>query len=67
MLVIWSTWLADCHMDSEADKMNENMLPRSQSVMINEEQHLINDDQARERFIVLLIQVHAPGELSKVE
>ena len=32
-------------LDSAADKVNQNVISRYQSMMINEEQHLINDDQ----------------------
>ena len=35
-------------LNSVADKMNQNVILRSQSMMNNEEQHLINDDQGRE-------------------
>ena len=32
---------------SVVDKMNQNVMSRCQSMMINEEQHLINDDEGR--------------------
>ena len=35
-------------LDSAADKMNQNVISRCQSMMINEEQHLINDNEGRE-------------------
>ena len=35
-------------LDSAADKMNQNVKPRYQSMIINDEQHLIHDDQGRE-------------------
>ena len=35
-------------LDSAADKMNQNVILKCQSMMINEEQHLINDDQGRD-------------------
>ena len=52
--------------DLGADKMNQNVISRCQSMIINEKQHLINDDKG-ERFIVFLMKVHAPSGLSKVE
>ena len=42
-------------LDSAADKMNQNVKPRYQSMTINDEQHLIHDDQGRETHSV-------PGE-----
>ena len=35
-------------LDSAADKMNQNVISRCQSMMINEDQHQINDDEGRE-------------------
>ena len=35
-------------LNSGADKMNQNVISRYQSMMINEKQHLINDDEGRE-------------------
>ena len=35
-------------LDSAADKMNQNVISRCQSMMTNEEEYLINDDQGRE-------------------
>ena len=35
-------------LDSAADKMNQNVIPRYQLMIINDEQHLIHDDQGRE-------------------
>ena len=35
-------------LDSAADKLNQNVILRYQSMIINDEQHLINDDQGRE-------------------
>ena len=35
-------------LDSVADKMNQNVMSRSKSITIIEEQHLINDDKGRE-------------------
>ena len=35
-------------LDSAADKMNQNAISRCQSMMINEKQHLINQDQGRD-------------------
>ena len=35
-------------LDSATDKMNQNVMSRCNSMMINEEQQLINNDQRRE-------------------
>ena len=35
-------------LDSAADKMDQNVKPRYQLMIINDEQHLIHDDQGRE-------------------
>ena len=35
-------------LDLGADKMNQNVISRCQSMIINEKQHLINDDQGGE-------------------
>ena len=35
-------------LDSAADKMNQNVISRCHSMMTNEEEYLINDDQGRE-------------------
>ena len=35
-------------LDSTADEVNQNVISRCQSMMINKEQHLINDDQEKE-------------------
>ena len=40
-------------LDSAADKMNQNVISRCQSMMTNEEEYLINDDQGREIHSVL--------------
>ena len=53
-------------LDLGADKMYQNVISRCQSMIINEKQHLINDDKG-ERFIAFLMKVHAPSGLSKVE
>ena len=35
-------------LDSAADKMNQNVISTFQSMVNNEEQHLINNDEGRE-------------------
>ena len=35
-------------LDSAADKMNQNVISRCQSMMIDEEQHWISDGQGRD-------------------
>ena len=35
-------------LDSATDNMNQNVIPRYQSMIINDEQHLIHDEQGRE-------------------
>ena len=35
-------------LDSATDKMNQNVIPRYQLMIINDEQHLIHEDQGRE-------------------
>ena len=53
-------------LDSAADMMNQNVVSRCQSLIINEKQHLIKMIKG-ERCTVFLMKVHAPSGLGKVE
>ena len=53
-------------LDSAADKINQKVISRYQSRIINDEQHLINDDQGREIHSALDESTY-PSGLSKEE